>query len=72
MKEVNTHQLIFKFYSQNTEFDKEAILSKWFENSPYGISFKIKTNNKFNSRNKYISLSLNDIGKLDYKTQWKD
>ena len=51
--------------------DKEEILSKWFENSPYGISFKIKVNYK-GINNKYIAISLNENGRLIYKMQWKE
>jgi hypothetical protein len=36
--------LVYKFNSDNPEQDKSAILSKWFETAPYGISFKIKVN----------------------------
>jgi len=66
-------KLVFKFFSMNTETDKQAIITKWFENAPYGISFKIKSNYESkSSQNKYISLSLTELGKLDYKTQWKE
>ena len=54
------------------ETDKSAIMAKWFENSPYGISFKIKANQKGGSSNKYIALSLNETGRLEYKIQWKE
>lgn len=65
-------KLVFKYYSLGTEYDKEAILSKWFENSPYGISFKVNVDQKGGKDNKYIAISLNDIGRMDYKTQWKE
>ena len=60
-------KLIFKYYSLDTEHDKEKIMSKWFENAPYGISFKIKIDS-----NKYIAINLNENGRIDYKTQWKE
>ena len=65
-------KLIFKYHSLNKEYDKDAILSKWFENSPYGISFKIAVNQKGGSINKYISISLNENGRIEYKIQWKE
>ena len=65
-------KMIYKFYDKNVEEDKNAILSKWFESSPYGISFKIKVKQKGDSSNKYIAINLNDIGRLQYKIQWKE
>ncbi len=65
-------KMIYKFNSTVNEIDKSAIMSKWFENSPYGISFKIKANQKGGSSNKYIALSLNENGRLEYKIQWKE
>ena len=62
---------IFKYYSLNNEYDKEAIMAKWFENSPYGISFKINMEQK-GKDNRYIAISLNENGRIDYKTQWKE
>ena len=64
-------KLIFKYYSLNKDYDKDAILSKWFENSPYGISFKMLVNQKGNT-NKYISVNLNENARIEYKTQWKE
>jgi hypothetical protein len=64
-------QIIYKL---NTliNIDKDSIintdlLAKWFENTPYGISFKIKIEN-----NKYISISLFESGKIEYKITWKE
>jgi hypothetical protein len=65
-------KLVFKYYSLGTEYDKEAIMSKWFENAPYGISFKINVDQKGGKDNKYIAISLNENGRMDYKTQWKE
>jgi len=65
-------KMIYKFDAHITEVDKTAIMSKWFENSPYGISFKIKAEQKGGSSNKYIALSLNENGRLEYKIQWKE
>ena len=65
-------KMIYKFDTNVTETDKSAIMAKWFENSPYGISFKIKADQKGGSSNKYIALSLNENGRLEYKMQWKE
>jgi len=74
--QINTNKLIFKFYQEKKELDKDAIASKWLENSPYGINFKIKvkdsTNGSTNSENKYIAVSLFETGRLEYKTTWKE
>ena len=42
-------------------------MAKWFENSPYGISFKILADN-----NKYIAINLHENGKIEYKITWKE
>ena len=59
-------KLIFKHHSVDIKYDKNIILSKWFENSPYGISFKILNNNK------YTAINMNENGIIDYKSQWKE
>ena len=60
-------QLTYKFYTktQKKEVDDQTILSKWFENAPYGISFKIKKED-----NKYISINFNENGRIEYKITW--
>ena len=65
-------KMVYKFYANSQETDKNAIKEKWFENSPYGISFKIKADQKGGSDNKYIAISLNETGRLEYKIQWKE
>ena len=64
--------LVYKFNSNNPEQDKGAILSKWFESAPYGISFKIKVNLKGSSSNKYISVRFMESGRVEYKIQFKE
>jgi hypothetical protein len=70
-------QIIFKYsekYMNELSNDKENIyiLGKWFENAPYGISFKMKINNDDKSLNKYTAINLNDMGRVEYKIQWKE
>lgn len=50
--------------------DTNNIISKWFENAPYGISFKIKIPDK--NGLKFMSIVLTDNGRIEYKTQWKE
>ena len=70
--QVPDGKIIFK-YNENYmyEFSKSKdnidLVTKWFENSPYGISFKVKL-----TENKFMGITINDIGKIEYKTQWKE
>ena len=55
--------------------DKEnlEVLYKWFENAPYGISFKVKINDKRSGdKEKFMSIGLNESGRIEYKTQWQE
>lgn len=68
-------QIIFKYkendinsYVKNKE--NNELLSKWFENAPYGISFKVKITEK--ETDKFMAINLNDQGRIEYKTQWKE
>ena len=60
-------QLTYKFYTKTKKIDDQNILSKWFDNAPYGISFKIKITD-----DKYISINLNENGRIEYKITWKE
>jgi len=68
-------QIVFKFketeindYLKNK--DNAEVLSKWFENSPVGISFKVKIVEK--GQTKFMAINLKDSGQIEYKTQWKE
>ena len=68
--------IFFKFkedeitkYLKKTE--NAEVLSKWFENSPYGISFKVKVNDK-EGADRFTAINLNESGRIEYKTQWKE
>ena len=50
--------------------ENSDVLSKWFENAPYGISFKVKIKDK--SGEKFMAITLNENGRIEYKTQWKE
>ncbi len=77
--QVPDGQIIFKYYEDYMyEFSKTKnnidILTKWFENSPYGISFKVRLNtDSIDPENdKIMAINISEIGKVDYKTQWKE
>lgn len=68
-------QIIFK-YDENEiqEFGKNKenveVLAKWYETSPYGISFKVRVVEK--DTEKFMAINLTDTGRVEYKTQWKE
>jgi hypothetical protein len=68
-------QIIYKFeeniiYGYHKNKDNMEILSKWFESEPYGISFKVKVIDK--GVEKFMAINLNDNGRIEYKTRWKE
>ena len=70
-------QKIFKYNKKDImEFgstkDNIDVLSKWFENSPYGISFKVKVKELLDGTEKLMAINLNDTGMINYKIQWKE
>ena len=62
-------KLVYKFI--DIDKDIKPYFMKWFENAPYGITFKIKTNVK-EGTGKYLSVGLHDTGKLEYKVTWTE
>lgn len=66
-------QIAFKFDEKeikkyHTKKNRVDLLSKWFENAPYGISFKVKVGES----EKFMAIGLNERGRIEYKTQWKE
>lgn len=63
-------------YSEKYLMDNanKEIIMKWFENSPYGISFKVRVTDDKDPNNtyKYMAINLSDNGRIDYKIQWKE
>ena len=57
-------------YIKNKDKENSEIFAKWFENSPYGISFKVKIIE--NNIEKFTSINLKENGQIEYKTQWKE
>ena len=69
-------QIVFKFkenviYNYIKIKENSDVISKWFENSPYGISFKIKITDK-DKNERFTAINLNESGRIEYKTQWKE
>lgn len=63
----------FKFNNKNlleTRGERD-VLTNWFENAPYGITFKLKILDKKGTV-KYMSINLHENGRIEYKTQWKE
>jgi hypothetical protein len=68
-------QLTYKFYTKSDKIENQDLLSKWFENAPYGISFKIKiskSSGKIRLNDKYLSINLHETGRIEYKITWKE
>jgi hypothetical protein len=68
-------QIIFKYSEEDIQdFSKNKenidVLSKWFENAPYGISFKVRITEK--DKEKFMAINLTENGRIEYKTQWKE
>jgi hypothetical protein len=75
--QVPDSQIIFKYDEKYMyEFSKSKenmdMVVKWFENTPYGISFKVKITSLDKTVDKFMAININEIGKVDYKTQWKE
>jgi hypothetical protein len=68
-------QIVYKIFNDNNliESTKHDLYKKWFENAPYGLSFKIDiSENKANIKEKYLSITLHDTGRIEYKITWTE
>lgn len=61
------NQITYKFFTKTENLDNNEVMAKWFENSPYGISFKILAHS-----NRYIAINLHESGRIEYKITWKE
>ena len=62
-------KVINKLLMNNKDMDAE--ITKWFEMTSFGITFIVKIlDEKKKSGVKYISVSLSETGRIEYKTQW--
>lgn len=73
--QTSNGQVNFKYSESNiaefsTKKKNREILTKWFEKSPYGISFKVKA--KENDNDKFMDINMNEHGKIEYRTRWKE
>ena len=57
----------YKFYTKTQKIDNQEVLSKWFENAPYGISVKVKRD-----EDKYMSINIHETGRIEYKVTFKE
>ena len=49
-----------------------AMITSWFQNVSYGISFKIRTDDMSSNNYRFMTVNMNELGKIDYKIQWKE
>ncbi len=66
-KQTLDNEIHYKFFTKTENLDNNEVMAKWFENSTYGISFKILTQN-----NRYIAINLSESGRIEYKITWKE
>ena len=67
--------IVYKFHEDeiNKYMQKPEnvdLLTKWFENTPYGITFKFPIKDKFGER--FLGVTINDSGRMEYKIVWKE
>ena len=68
-------QIIFKYSDKDIfEFaankENKYVLSKWFGNAPYGISFKVRILDR--GMIKFMAINLTNTGRVEFKDQWKE
>ena len=59
--------ITYKFFTKTEKIENQDIMSKWFENAPYGISVKIKQGDE-----KIISINIHESGRIEYKITFKE
>jgi hypothetical protein len=52
------------------KIENSDIITKWFENTPYGITIKFKINDKFGER--FMGITISESGRLEYKIVFKE
>jgi len=65
--QISDGQVVYKIYTKQEKLINQENYLKWFENTPYGISFKLKIND-----DKFLSINLFDTGRIEYKVTWKE
>jgi len=70
------HDSVFKFYKPTiSKPDLRDTFIKWFENSPHGISFRLRLETRRGKpimEEKYMTINLSDSGRIEYKIPWKE
>lgn len=68
---ILTHKLNPKYINEYISKTQEyGIIHKWIDTASYGISFKIKT--VYNDETRYMSITINKRGRLEFKIIWKE
>ena len=67
--------IVYKFHDEEvTKYMQKPenvdLLTKWFENTPYGITFKFPISDKFGER--FLGVTINENGRMEYKIVWKE
>jgi len=74
--QAHDSNITYKLYSKTEKIDNTDVMSKWFENTPYGISVKIRlsTSSKNNIiiDDKIISINIHETGRIEYKITFKE
>ena len=73
--QTNDGKIILKFNKQEidkylTNKDRSELITKWFENAPYGLSFKILIEHK--GQEKLAAIDLNEYGRIQYKALYRE
>jgi len=67
--------IVYKFHNETvTKYmnkqETTDVITKWFENTPYGITVKFPISDRFGDR--FLSVTINESGRLEYKMVWKE
>jgi len=70
-------QIAFKFCEEEIdEYIKDknfsTVISSWLQNISHGISFRVRTDDMTTTDYRFMTINLNEVGKIDYKIQWKE
>lgn len=48
------------------------IITTWLQNVSYGLNFRIRTDDMKGNDYRFMSVNMNEVGRMDYKIQWKE
>jgi hypothetical protein len=74
---TSTGNITFKFNEKEVEkFSQDKTMNEmvtsWFQNISHGLIFRIRTDDMKSDNYRFMTININEIGKLDYKIQWKE